>query len=317
MLSVTGKDGCTSTRPSAADSQQAPSSSPSACAAIASNLPINTAAASLKSDKTNNKLQTDNKPVIRPPTKLELIKYEKTSSLCHGVSWREDGNILCSTDKDGIEVRSGTDLSPMKKINITGYVCSAYTAGDQLITKVGDYPTVSIYIGTESNPQHTLLHKYKGYLYSQLSVSDSMIADIDRANKQLMIYTITGNHLYNIDIRDMSRPDGVHILPAGESVLVSNCGWRGEVRKYKLQADTHHQPVWICTGLCWPQGITSDQSGLIYVVSFVAKKIYQISPQGWFFTVCCSILWNNIGITLCDSGLTILLLALKITMNTL
>ena len=27
-----------------------------------------------------SKLQTDNKPVSRPPTKLELIKYEKTSS---------------------------------------------------------------------------------------------------------------------------------------------------------------------------------------------------------------------------------------------
>ena len=197
------------------------------------------------------------------------------------MSWREDGNILCSTDKDGIEVRSGTDLKLIKKINITDSVRSAYTVGDQLITKVYMYDddTYSTYIGTESNPQHTLLHQYEGY-HSHLSVSDSMIADIDRASKQLMIYTITGNHLYNIDISDMSLPDGVHILPAGDSVLVSN-NRIGEVRKYKLQAGTHHQPVWRCTGLAYLRGITSDQSGLIYIASGSKDtKIYQISPQG-------------------------------------
>ena len=279
MLSVTGKDDTTSTRPSAADSQQAPSSSPSVSAAIASNFPLNTTAA-VKSDKTNSKLQTDNKPVVRPPTKLELIKYEKTSSWCRGVSWREDGNILCSTANDGIEVRSGTDLSPIKKISMTGSVCSAYSIGDTLITKVRNDGTYSTYIGTESNPQHHLLHQYKD-AYSQLSVSDSMVAYIDKASNQLMIYTITGNHLYNIDISDMSYPKGVHILPADDSVLVSDNGYRGEVRKYKLQAGTHHQPVWRCTGLARPWGITSAQSGLIYVVSLLGmKKIYQISPQG-------------------------------------
>ena len=108
-----------------------------------------------------------------------------------------------------------------------------------------------------------------------------MIADIDYDSKQLMIYTITGNHLYNINISDMSQPYGVHILPAGNSVLVSDNEYRGgEVRKYKLQAGKHHQPVWRCTGLLYPAGITSDQSGLIYVVSATEKKIYQISPQG-------------------------------------
>ena len=49
-----------------------------------------------------SKLWTDNKPVSRPPTKLKLIKYKKTSSWCYGVSWREDGNILCSTYTDGL-----------------------------------------------------------------------------------------------------------------------------------------------------------------------------------------------------------------------
>ena len=277
ILSVTDKDDSTSTRPSAADSQQSPSSS-SVSSATASNLPLNTAAAAaVKSDKTNSKLQTDNKPDVRPPTKLELIKYEKTSSWCFGLSWREDGNILCSTDKDGIEVRSGTDLKLIKKINITGSVSSAYNVGNQLISKAWNAGTYSTYIGTESNPQHTLLHQYEGY-HSHLSVSDSMIADIDRASKQLMIYTITGNHLYNIDISDMKNPQGVHILPAGDSVLVSD--WKGEVRKYKLQAGTQHQPVWRCTGLLYPRCLTSDQSGLIYVVTVDKKKIYQISPQG-------------------------------------
>ena len=195
------------------------------------------------------------------------------------MSWREDGNILLSTYR-GVEVRSRTDLKLIKKINITGRVWSAHTVGDTLITKVGVYPTVSTYSGTESNPQHTLLHQSKGY-YSQLSVSDNMIADIDRASNQLTIYAITGNHLYNINISDMRNPAGVHIQPADDSVLVSHCNVDGEMRKYKLQAAKHHQPVWRCTGLTNPIGITSDQSGLIYVVSADRKKkIYQISPQG-------------------------------------
>ena len=190
-----------------------------------------------------SKLQTDNKTVSRPPTKLQLTTHDKTSSHYLGVSWREDENILCSTGSDSIEVRSGTDLQLIKRINITGGVISAYSVGDQLITKVRKDGTHSTYIGTESNPQHTLLHQYEG-CSSQLSVSDSMIADIDGASKQLMIYTITGNHLYNIDICDVSCPIGVHILPAGDSVLVSDWGDEGEVRKYKLQAGEHHQPVW-------------------------------------------------------------------------
>ena len=253
ILSVTGKDDSTSTRPSAADSQQSNSSaSSSVSSATASNFPLNTtSAAAVKSDKTNSKLQTDNKPVIRPPTKLELIKYEKTSSWCFGVSWREDGNILCSTSRHGVEVRSGTDLKLIKKINSTGSVWSAYSVGDQLITKVKKAGIVSTYIGTESNPQHTLLLQYESHYIShlpvsdsQLSVSDSIIADINAAIKQLRVYTITGNHLYNIDISYMSDPEGVHILPAGDSVLVSDWGDEGEVRKYKLQAGEHHQPVW-------------------------------------------------------------------------
>ena len=91
----------------------------------------------------------------------------------------------------------------------------------------------------------------------------------------------TAHTSYNIDISDMRCHHGVHILPADNSVLVSDSEYRGgEVRKYKLQAGKHHQPVWRCTGLTNPLGITSDQSGLIYVVSATEKKIYQISPQG-------------------------------------
>ena len=191
------------------------------------------------------KLENYDKPVSRPPTKLELIMCEKTSSSCYDVSWREDDNVLCSTRNDGIEVRKGTDLKLINRINITGGVYAAHTVGNQLITKVrNDNTYYSTYIGTESNPQRTLLHKYKSFCsYSQLSVSDSTIADIDRASKQLMIYTITGNHLYSIDISDMFDPYGVHILPDDDSILVSDCMREGEVRKYKLQAGKHHQPV--------------------------------------------------------------------------
>ena len=228
-------------------------------------------------------MQTDSKTVTGPPTQLKFIKYEMTSS-CYAISWREDGNILCCTYKDGIEVRSATDpdteMRLIKRINITGDVYTAYSVGDKLITKVSNDDTVSTYIGSESTPQQTLLHQYVGDNYSQLSVSDSIIADIDSANKQLMIYTITGDHQYDIDISEMSTPTGVHILSDGDGVLVSDSKSIGEVRKYKLRAGQHHQPVWRCTGLTVPLGITSDQSGLIYVTSAAERKIYLISPLG-------------------------------------
>jgi hypothetical protein len=194
------------------------------------------------------------------------------------VSWTEEDNILCST-KGGVEVRSGADLKPIKKINMTGVVYSAHSVGDKLITKVWNHEDkYSTYIGTESDPQHTLPHQYEGHCDSQLSVSHSRIADIDTESKQLMIYTITGDHLYNIDLSDMWRPIGVHILPGDDSVLVSDYD-EEQVRKYKLQPGKH-EPVWICTGLTHPEGITTDQSGLIYVVSHGEEKIYQVSSTG-------------------------------------
>ena len=219
----------------------------------------------------------------KPPIKLELIKYVKTSYI-YSVSWRKDGNIILSSPSDPfIDVRSGTDLKLIEKINVTRDVFSAYSVGGQLITKMNNGALSITYIGTESNPKHTLLHEYMGP-YRQFSVSDSMIADIDYASKQLMIYTITGNHLYNIDINDMSYPRGVHIPPAGDSVFLSGGESEGEVRKYELQARRHHLPVWRCTGLTHPGGIATDQSGNIYVVH--GEKIYQISPQGKYVTVC-------------------------------
>ena len=228
-------------------------------------------------------MQTDSKTVTGSPTQLKFIKYEMTSS-CYAISWREDGNILCCTYKDGLEVRSATDpdteMRLIKRINITGDIYAAYSVGDKLITKVSNDDTVSTYIGSESTPQQTLLHQYAGDSYSQLSVSDSIIADIDSANKQLMIYTITGDHQYDIDISEMSTPTGVHILSDNDGVLVSDGQSEGEVRKYELHAGQHHQPVWICTGLTVPLGITSDQSGLIYVTSADERKIYLISPLG-------------------------------------
>mgnify|MGYP001794234663 FL=1 len=38
-------------------------------------------------------------------------------------------------------------------------------------------------------------------------------------------------------------------------------------------------PVWKLTGLLQPTGVTSDKSGLIYVLSNSKNLIYQISSQ--------------------------------------
>ena len=75
----------------------------------------------------------------------------------------------------------------------------------------------------------------------------------------------------------MKTPYGVHLLPDDSTVLVTD--WvGGELRKYLLTAGA--KPVWRCGGLEKPSGVTTDESGLIYVCSWSGKKIYLISDDG-------------------------------------
>ena len=219
------------------------------------------------------------------PTELKLIRYENTASMCSCVSWMDDGNILCSSFTDRLEVRSGQDLSLIKQFKINnGKVWSAFFEGGKLITKVceddSDYLTFCVYIGTDKNPRHTRLHEYESNSMTPLSVSSSKVADIDHLAYRPMVYTITGDNLYNINLRGIDYPTDVHILADDDSVLVSDNS-EGKLRKYKLQAG-EHEPQWICEGLYIAMGMTSDQSGYIYIYGGDAT-LHQVSSEGWYF----------------------------------
>ena len=129
----------------------------------------------------------------------------------------DDGNILCSSFTDCLEVRSGQDLSLIKQIKINnGKVWSAFIKGGKLITKVceddSDYLTFCVYIGTDENPLHTRLHEYKSNFMTHLSVSNRKVADIDHLAYRLMVYTIAGDRLYNIDMSGIDDyPTDVHL----------------------------------------------------------------------------------------------------------
>ena len=188
--------------------------------------------------------------------------------MCSCVSWMDDGNILCSSFTDRLEVRSGLDFSLIYLfIIINGFVWAAFFVGGRLISKVceddSDYLTFCVYISTDKNPRHTRLHEYESNFMTPLTVSSSKVADIDHPAYRLMVYTITGNHLYNINLRGIDYPTDVHILADDDSVLVSDNS-EGKLRKYKLQAG-EREPQWICEGLYIAMGMTSDQSGYIYI----------------------------------------------------
>ena len=214
---------------------------------------------------------------------IKYIREEKTSDRCYGISRKAENKILCARG-GGVEIRS-TDLRLEKKINIPGYVCSAHLiAGGRLITKLCDYDNKKhcTYIGTETDPQQTLIHdvKYEGYPYlSHMSATDHRIAGIDKVNKQLRVYSAAGDHQFNIDLTDMKSPRGVHLLPDDSAVLVTDRDG-GELRKYPLTAAV--KPVWRCGGLEEPTGVTTDESGLIYVCSWSWRKIYLISDNGLY-----------------------------------
>lgn len=214
------------------------------------------------------------------PRFLQFLRANVESDRYSGVCWKSDKTILCAVN-GGVEVRS-SDLTLLHKVQIQGHVQSAYSVRDKLITKVRrDNKFHSVYIGTEGNPTQTLIYDviYEGYGYvSHMHATSTTIAFIDYDKRQLRVYNISGNHLYNINLTGMKSPYGVHILP-DNTVLVTDCGVGGDLRKYPLKADA--EPIWILADLDYPTGVTSDESGHIYVkCSKGKKKIKFISTQG-------------------------------------
>ena len=81
--------------------------------------------------------------------------------------------------------------------------------------------------------------------------------------------------MFDIDMTDMGDLFGVHLIR--EAVLITDLHG-GKLSKYALS--TSPQPIWTCTGLQHPTGISTDESGNIYVTSTSAPTIYVVTPEG-------------------------------------
>lgn len=74
----------------------------------------------------------------------------------------------------------------------------------------------------------------------------------------------------------MKSPFGVCLT--GDAVLITDLEG-GTLSKYFL-SPSQGDLIWTCTGLTSPSGVTTDESGFIYVAGLHSPYIHIISPEG-------------------------------------
>ena len=102
------------------------------------------------------------------------------------------------------------------------------------------------------------------------------MASLDFVNKTVKLFSsINNEHLFDIHLSSIQRPYGVHLTSDG--VLVTDY-IGGKLNKYSLLPSD--EPLWTFTGLHKPTGITTDESGFIYVAGLHSLEIHIIMPEG-------------------------------------
>ena len=216
-----------------------------------------------------------------PPTTIEHVKTEKTAGSCYGVSWTDDDRILCAQNKL-VEVRHATDLRLDKTTTVKYFTVVHSSIGncEKFYFKVGSatgrkYIT---YSGSHHEPAQRVLHSEEAKNPNQithLSANKDYIASIDYVNRALKVFSsTTDEHLFDIQLTDFQSPYGVHLT--GDAVLVTD--WKGgKLCKYSLTASP--EPIWTCT-IPNAGGITTDESGFIYVTDLDGPLIGIVFPSG-------------------------------------
>ena len=210
-------------------------------------------------------------------TNTTHIKCEKPSGVqtrCFGVSFTDNSRILVC-DKTGLyEYSSELDDKQSIKLPDGLRAACASQVGGTLVVKAGkqENEQVETFIGTKQDPTCRSIGRYNLVTSSgniEISVSDRYIASIccTAEDKLLRLFTTDGTHLFDINLSDMKYPYGAHLLP-DRTVLVSDLKG-GELRKYHLLPN-NTEPIWKYQ----PNdkdlrlsSVTSDESGLIYVVA--------------------------------------------------
>ena len=136
------------------------------------------------------------------------------------------------------------------------------------------------YCGSLVEPTKTVLHSQedeKPNQITQISANKEYLASLDYVNNTLKVFSsINNEHLFDIQLTGMKRPYGVLLTTDG--VLVTEVNG-AKLSKYSLSPSA--EPLWSCNGLHHePSGITTDESGFIYVTSHNMPIIHLISPKG-------------------------------------
>ena len=246
------------------------------------------------------------------PTSIEHLKTEEVTFYCNGVSWTEDGRIICA-ERDGVKIRQA-DLRLEKTINIPNAngVISAVQYGASLITKICTEDEYITYLGSLDDPTHHILHRTKienheeseddndeedheelqndenaekdgeaedeeDHDISHLAANKNHnIASVDTVNNSLKIYSSqTKEHLFDIQLTDCQEPYEVHLTH--DAALVTDIN-TGKLYNYALTPSS--DPIWACTGIHTGGGVTTDEAGLIYVADLDEPVIHIISPTG-------------------------------------
>ena len=213
---------------------------------------------------------------------MEHIKTEKTADPCYGVSWTDDDRILCAQN-ERVEVRHATDLSLDKTTTVkdSEWVWSSFGNCKKFYFKVGSTTEKKYitYSGTLEDPTQRVLHSEEAENPNQIchmSANKDYIASIDSVNKTLKVFSsTTEEHLFDIQLTDIQRPCGVHLTD--DAVLVTD-SVGGKLCKYTLTPSP--EPIWTCTRLPHPGGITTDEAGFIYLCNSDKPIINIISPLG-------------------------------------
>ena len=249
------------------------------------------------------------------PTSIEHLKTEEVTFYCNGVSWTEDGRIICA-ERDGVKIRRAADLRLEKTINIPNAkgVISAVQYGASLITNICTEDEYITYLGSLDDPTHHILHRTEresyeeteddkeeedneeseddeeaedreddeseeegeDYYTSHVAANENHMAIADTVNKSLKVYSsITEEHLFDIQHTDFNKPYGVHLTH--DDVLVTDLE-TGILYKYTLTPSP--DLIWTCTGLDGAGAVTTDESGFIYVADMEGLIIHIISPSG-------------------------------------
>ena len=233
-----------------------------------------------------------NSKIVFHPVAIEHLKTEKVADYCYGVSWTDEGIVICSTSEQ-VEIRQPADLKLDRTISIPNAeaLFSTRQDGARFLTKGIIANKYFTYSGSLDNPTRYILHIEEAKSpsdISHLSANTDYIANIDFVNKVLKILSsVTEEHLFDIQLIGFQYPYGVHLT--NDAVLVTDVR-TGRLNKYALTPLP--EPIWTCTELPSAGGLTTDESGFIHVTVGDKPIIHIISPSGQLFPNI-SLMWDS------------------------